>query len=88
MKEYIIKCPDCKSTFDMTKSMNKWKEELVLASGILDKIKNVFELYSHPEENGNCKAQSPEKVETDKAQTTSGSDTNHKQIKDSVDEDY
>ena len=56
-----------------------------IASGILDKIKDVFELYSHPEEDKVEIATLKDYLAHGKS---SGSDTNHKQIKDSVDEDY
>ena len=39
--KYVIVCPNCKSTFDNTKQMNEWKEEVIKASGILEQIKEI-----------------------------------------------
>lgn len=37
----MIECPTCKTKFNVTKQINEFKEEVIKASKILDKIKEI-----------------------------------------------
>jgi hypothetical protein len=42
MSDYILTCPKCKSKFDVSIEMEKWKGDLLSASKILEQIKEIL----------------------------------------------
>ena len=42
--KYKIKCPKCETTFDCTKKIKRFQEDVLRVSKILDKIKELNEL--------------------------------------------
>ena len=43
MEEYIIECPNCKSTFDVENEMDKWKLKILHASKFMKEIRELLE---------------------------------------------
>ena len=37
----IILCPNCKSEFDVTKEIDKWKEEVLTTLEFFEKLKKI-----------------------------------------------
>ena len=41
-KQFIIKCPKCKSSFDVTEYLNNWKVELLMSIAFFKRNKELF----------------------------------------------
>ena len=40
-EKYVVICPNCKSTFDVSEEINRWKEEVLRTLKFFEELKEV-----------------------------------------------